>query len=163
MLIGYWHFSFTVKDIDRSVVFYTDVIGMKLVHRQEQHNEYTAKLVGYEGAHLKVAQLTIDGMVQQRSGHLLELVEYVYPECAPTDTATCRPGSAHLAFQVADIWADYRRMVDLGVLFKSEPNAITAGINKGGFTCYFLDPDDITLEILQAPPSNSPKDTHRET
>lgn len=155
MLIGYWHFSFTVKDIDRSVAFYTNVIGMKLVHTQEQHNEYTAKLVGYPGAHLKVAQLTIEGMVQQRSGHLLELVEYVYPECEPTDTATCRPGSAHLAFQVADIHAEYRRMVDLGVRFKSEPNAITAGINKGGFTCYFLDPDDITLEIIQAPPKPS--------
>jgi catechol 2,3-dioxygenase-like lactoylglutathione lyase family enzyme len=153
MLIAYWHFSFTVKDIDRSVDFYTRVIGMKLVHSQVQHNEYTAKLVAYEGANLKVAQLSIEAMDQQRSGHLLELVEYVYPECPPTDTATCRPGSSHLAFQVDDIQAEYRRLVDLGVRFKSEPVAITAGKNKGGFTCYFLDPDDITLEILQAPPT----------
>ncbi len=152
MLIAYWHFSFTVKDIERSVAFYTDVIGMKLVHSQTQHNEYTAKLVGYPGAHLKVAQLTVEAMAQQRSGHLLELVQYVSPECEPTDTATCRPGSAHLAFQVADIHAAYKRMVGLGVRFKSEPVAITAGINNGGFTCYFLDPDDITLEILQSPP-----------
>jgi catechol 2,3-dioxygenase-like lactoylglutathione lyase family enzyme len=90
-------------------------------------------------------------MAQQRSGHLLELVEYVHPRCDPTDTATCRPGSAHLAFQVEDIHAEYERMVSLGVRFKSAPNAITAGRNKGGFTCYFLDPDDITLEIIQAP------------
>lgn len=152
MLIAYWHFSFTVADIDRSVDFYTRVIGMELVHTQEQHNEYTAKLVAYENAHLKVAQLTIGGMHKERSGHLLELVQYVHPPCEPTDTGTCRPGSAHLAFQVDDAWAEYRRMKDLGVRFKSEPNAITAGINKGGFTCYFLDPDDITLEILQAPP-----------
>ena len=40
--------------------------------------------------------------------------------------------------------------------FRSEPVAIEAGINKGGFTCYFLDPDDITLEIIQAPPAASP-------
>src|SRR5258707_2822903 len=153
MLIAYWHFSVTVKDIDRSIAFYTNVIGMSLVHSQVQQNEYTAKLVGYEGAHLKVAQLSIAAMEQQRSGHLLELVEYVYPECPPTDTATCRPGSSHLAFQVDDIQAEYRRMMDLGVRFKSEPNAITAGKNVGGYTCYFLDPDDITLEILQAPPA----------
>ena len=152
MLIAYWHFSFTVKDIDRSVDFYTKVIGMQLVHTQVQHNEYTAKLVAYEGAHLKVAQLAIDSMQQQRSGHLLELVEYEYPACEATDTATCRPGSAHLAFQVDDIFAEYNRMCGLGVRFKSEPVAITAGINKGGYTCYFLDPDDVTLEILQAPP-----------
>ncbi len=152
MLISYWHFSFTVADLERSVAFYTDVLGMKLVHRQEQANEYTAKLVAYENAHLKVAQLTVEAMPGARSGHLLELVEYVHPRCEPTDTATCRPGSAHLAFQVEDAWQEYERMKALGVRFKSEPNAITAGINKGGFTCYFLDPDDITLEIIQAPP-----------
>lgn len=153
MLISYWHFSFTVGDIERSVDFYTQVLGMKLVHRQEQANEYTAKLVGYENAHLKVAQLTVEAMPGARSGHLLELVEYVNPRCEPTDTATCRPGSAHLAFQVDDIHTEYKRMMERGVRFKSAPNAITAGINKGGFTCYFLDPDDITLEIIQAPPT----------
>ncbi len=150
-LVGYWHFSFTVQDIERSVAFYTKIIGMELVHTQEQQNEYTSRLVAYENAHLKVAQLTIKGMVQPQSRHLLELVEYVNPRCDPTDTATCRPGSAHLAFQVDDCWDEYRRMQALGVRFKSEPNAITAGVNKGGYTCYFLDPDDITLEILQGP------------
>jgi catechol 2,3-dioxygenase-like lactoylglutathione lyase family enzyme len=151
MLIAYWHFSFTVADIDRSVEFYTKVIGMEVVHTQEQANEYTSRLVGYENAHLKVAQLHIPALTKQRSGHLLELVEYVNPRCDPTDTATCRPGSAHLAFQVADIHKKYEEMIAAGVRFKSPPNAITAGINKGGFTCYFLDPDDITLEIIQAP------------
>lgn len=154
MLVSYWHFSFTVADIDRSVEFYTKVIGMQLVHTQTQHNEYTARLVNYDGAHLKVAQLAIPSMTQARSGHLLELVEYVSPRCQPTDTATCRPGTAHLAFQVEDIHAEYERMKAHGVRFKSPPNAITAGINKGGYTCYFLDPDDITLEIIQAPPRN---------
>lgn len=152
MLISYWHFSFTVADIERSVKFYTEVLGMKLIHEQRQANEYTSRLVAYENADLKVAQLSIEGMGDKRSGHLLELVEYVHPRCEPTDTATCRPGSAHLAFQVDDAWAEYRRMQQLGVRFKSEPNSITAGINKGGYTCYFYDPDDITLEIIQAPP-----------
>jgi lactoylglutathione lyase len=153
MLVSYWHFSFTVADIERSVEFYTKVIGMQLVHTQEQANEYTSKLVAYPDAHLKVAQLSIGAMTQARSGHLLELVEYVNPRGEPTDTATNRAGSAHLAFQVDDCWAEYNRMREAGVRFKSEPNLITAGINKGGYTCYFLDPDDITLEILQAPPN----------
>jgi catechol 2,3-dioxygenase-like lactoylglutathione lyase family enzyme len=152
MLLTYWHFSFTVSNIERSIDFYTRVLGMELVHTQEQANEYTRKLVAYPDAHLKVAQLVVAAQDRERSGHLLELVEYVQPQCPPTDTATCRPGSAHLAFQVDDCWKEYERMTALGVRFKSEPNAITAGINKGGFTCYFLDPDDITLEIIQAPP-----------
>jgi hypothetical protein len=33
--------------------------------------------------------------------------------------------------------------------------AIEQGVNQGGFTVYFLDPDDITLEMLQ-PPAGRP-------
>ncbi len=152
MLIDTWHFSFTVADIERSVEFYRDVLGMELVHRQEQSNAYTRKFVGYPDAHLKVAQLRIKGRETGRSGHLLELVEYVAPKGQKVDTRTPNPGTAHLAFEVDDIQAEYRRMVALGVRFRSEPVAIEAGINKGGHTVYFLDPDDITLEILEAPP-----------
>lgn len=151
MLIDTWHFSFTVSDIEQSVKFYRDVLGMELVHEQEQSNAYTRKFVGYPDAHLKVAQLKIKGRQPGRSGHLLELVEYVAPKGQKVDTRTPNPGTAHLAFEVDDIQAEYRRMVELGVRFRSEPVAIEAGINKGGYTVYFLDPDDITLEIIQPP------------
>ena len=62
MLIAPWHFSFTVSDIEQSIRFYRDVLGMELVHRQEQANEYTRKFVGYPDAHLKVAQFRIAGL-----------------------------------------------------------------------------------------------------
>ena len=100
MLKACWHFSFTVSDLERSIAFYCNLLGMRLMHRQEQANEYTARLVGYKDASLKIAQLTIDGLPATRSGHLLELVEYVHPDCEPTDTAICRPGTAHMAFEV---------------------------------------------------------------
>ena len=151
MLIACWHFSFTVSDLERSLAFYRDLLGMRLVHRQQQANEYTARLVGYPDAHLKVAQLTIDGLPPSRSGHLLELVEYLHPLCEPTDTEICRPGAAHMAFQVSDIYGEYARLLASGVRFRSPPNAITSGINEGGHTCYFLDPDAITLEMVEMP------------
>jgi len=152
MLIATWHFSFTVSDIERSVVFYRDVLGMELVHRQVQDNAYTRKLVGYPDAHLLVAQLRIKGAPVGRSHHLLELIQYVAPKGEKVDTRTVNTGTAHLALEVDDIAAEYERMSALGVRFRHVPVAIEAGINKGGYACYFLDPDDITLELLQAPP-----------
>ena len=151
MLINTWHFSFTVSDIDQSIHFYRDVLGMELVHTQEQANAYTRKFVGYPDAHLKVAQFRIPGLATPRSGHILELVEYVAPRGVKVDTRTLNTCTAHLAFQVDDIHAVHDRMTTLGVRFRSDPVAIEAGINRGGFTCYFLDPDDITLEIIQPP------------
>jgi catechol 2,3-dioxygenase-like lactoylglutathione lyase family enzyme len=151
MLIDTWHFSFTVSDIERSIRFYRDILGLELVHRQEQANEYTRRFVGYPDAHLLVAQFRIKREPVSRSGHLLELVQYVAPLGEKVDTQTKNPGTAHLAFQVDDVQGEHRRLKALGVRFRTEPIAIEAGINKGGYTCYFLDPDDITLEIIQAP------------
>jgi len=152
MLVDIWHFSFTVADIERSTKFYRDVLGMELQHTQEQANEYTRKFVGYPDAHLKVAQFKLTAKEPPLSGHVLELVEYVAPQGTKIDTATPNPGTAHLAFQVDDVHAEFARLKALGVRFRSEtPIAIEAGINKGGYTCYFLDPDDITLEIIQPP------------
>ena len=151
MLVQVWHFSFTVSDIEQSVLFYRDVLGLELVHRQEQANEYTRRFVGYADAHLKVAQFRIAAAPVNRSGHMLELIEYVAPRGEKIDTRTKNTGTAHLAFEVDDIQTEYNRMRALGVRFRTAPVAIEAGINKGGFTCYFLDPDDITLEIIQPP------------
>lgn len=152
MLHGIWHFSFTVADIERSIAFYRDLLGFTLVHTQEQANEYTSKLVGYPDAHLKVAQFALPGQPRGLSSHDLELVEYVNPRGTRGDINICNPGAGHLAICVDDIQERYARFVAASVHFFSPPNAITAGVNQGGFTCYFHDPDQIVLEMVQPPP-----------
>ena len=77
---GVWHFSFTVSDMEGAIAFYRDVLGWELVHRQVQHNEYTARLVGYSGPDIEVAQLAVPGQPRGISTHDMELVHYRYPE-----------------------------------------------------------------------------------
>ena len=149
MLLGVFHFSFTVADLDRSVKWYTDVLGMELVHRQVQDNDYTRTLVGIPGAVLEIAQLGLPGVASGPSTHVLELVEYRHPSGERGALHTQNVGVAHLAFVVDDIADRYQRMLGRGVQFVSPPVAITAGVNRGGFTCYFRDPDGITLELVQ--------------
>lgn len=155
MVKGIWHFSFTVADLDRSLEFYCVLLGMKLRHRQEQANPYTQKLVGYRDARLRIAQLVLDDGPTGPSGHILELVQYVAPVYPPHPPGTAYPNSAHMAFVVDDLQAEYERLSKAGVRFRSEPVAITAGVNRGGYTVYFLDPDGITLEMVQPPPKGS--------
>jgi catechol 2,3-dioxygenase-like lactoylglutathione lyase family enzyme len=152
MLHGAWHFSFTVSDLDQSITFYRDHIGFELILTQEQANEYTRRLVGYPDAHLRVAQFVIPGQPRGISSHDLELVQYVSPLGQRGDSNICNPGAAHLAMTVDDIHERYDRLTGIGVRFISPPNYITAGINEGGYTCYFMDPDDIVLEMVQPPP-----------
>lgn len=150
-LRGVWHFSFTVSDLDRSIAFYRDLLGLELVHTQEQDNAYTRRLVGFPDAVLRVAQLAVPGQPRGISTHDLELVEYVRPRGVRREGRINDPAAAHLAVTITDAWAAYERLAGAAVRFVSPPNAITAGINEGGYACYFYDPDDIVLELLQPP------------
>lgn len=150
-IIGMWHFSFTVSDLERSLGFYCDDLGFELVHRQEQATEYTSRLVGYPSAHLLVAQLRVPGQPLGPSSHHLELIEYVHPRGRRSEAEIKNPGEGHLAIAVADIDAMHRWLVAQGARFISPPNLITAGVNRGGYACYFRDPDDIVLELVQPP------------
>lgn len=144
-----WHLGITVSDIERSIAFYTEALGLELRHSQEQHNPYTAKLVGYEDANLRIAQLRFPGPPITRSDHSVELVQYLYPRGEPGTRETRHPGTAHVAFEVADIFGACAAVERLGGTLVSEPQKITAGINEGGFAVYFRDPDGFTLEFIQ--------------
>lgn len=150
MVKTFFHFSFTVSDIEQSIAFYQDLLGMQLVHRQIQDNAYTRQLVGYPDARLLVAQFKFKNL-PAISGHVLELVQYESPPGQKLDTRSINVGSAHLAFLVDDADMEYDRLTRQGVRFRNAPAVITEGINQGGKAAYFLDPDDITLEILQVP------------
>jgi catechol 2,3-dioxygenase-like lactoylglutathione lyase family enzyme len=151
MMRGFWHVSFTVSNIEASVKWYTEVLGLEFVRDQVQQNEYTSKLVGYADAHLKVAQLRVPGETIPLSRHHIELVEYVHPRGEEIPLDTNRTGVGHWAFMVDDIHAEFQRLKNMGVQFKAEkPVAIEAGVNKGGYTIYFLDPMALP-ELIQPP------------
>lgn len=152
-LSGIWHTSFTVSDLEASLEFYYGLLGLEVITQQVQQNEYTSRLVAFPDAHLKVAMLRIPNAFAGPSNHHLELVEYVHPKGEKTDVSTNRAGAPHLAFVTEDIHADFKFLTESGVRFKADsPIEIVAGVNKGGFTIYLLDPDDITLELSQPPP-----------
>jgi lactoylglutathione lyase len=150
-IVDVWHTSFTVSDLDRSVVFYRDLLGLELRLEQAQDNEYTRRFVGYPDASLRVAQFSLTGGNPQRSSHILELVQYIAPPGHELDLAIANVGVAHLAFEVEDLSEMYERLKGAGVHFVSEPVDITEGVNRGGRTVYFHDPDGITLEMVEPP------------
>jgi catechol 2,3-dioxygenase-like lactoylglutathione lyase family enzyme len=153
VMLGVWHFSLTVSDLQRSIASYKK-LGLELLLVQEQANAYTSRLVGYENGHLKVAQFIIPGQPRGVSSHDLELVEYVHPKGRRQKPDSCDPGEARLALTVTDIHSRYEQLKADGVHFFSPPNAITAGVNQGRYTCYFWDPDRIVLEMVQPPLSD---------
>ena len=148
---GVFHVGFCVRDIELSIRFYRDGLGLVMRHRQVQDNPYTGRLVGYPGALLHVAQFQLPYQAPPPSGHILELIQYVRPTGESADRQRNRVGAAHLSFTVADIHASLARAVSYGAEPLGAPVEFTAGINRGGYGVYFYDPDGVNLEFIQPP------------
>jgi catechol 2,3-dioxygenase-like lactoylglutathione lyase family enzyme len=143
---GAHHTSFTVSDLERSIAFYAGLLGCEVLWRREIGDQYFRDIVGFPECRVEAAHLRIPG-----SPHVLELFEYLAPRGVPADVRTNNPGSAHVAFVVDDLPSAYEELTAHGVRFRSPPVLIEAGVNRGGYSAYMLDPDGITLELLQPP------------
>src|SRR6266852_7598180 len=142
------HTGLTVSDLDRSVAFYRDLLGLELIAQWDSSQPYLRTVVGYPDAELRIALLRLpapDGA----PGHHIELLEYRRPRGSRGDANTYIPGNGHVAFMVENLDATYAELRAKGVRFKSAPVDITHGRNAGAKAVYFFDPDDITLEMIQ--------------
>jgi catechol 2,3-dioxygenase-like lactoylglutathione lyase family enzyme len=144
------HIGLTVVDLERSIPFYRDILGMTLWRRRPHlDSSYVALQTGFEGVVLDVASFR----VADDSPESLEIVQYVTRAGPSAETASNRPGTSHLCLTVDDLRACQADLAAKGVRFKSEPVAITDGPNVGGLVVYFYDPDGYLLELFQRPPA----------
>lgn len=142
------HLRITVSDIERSISFYRDVLGMDVIRRRPRVAAgYVAQQTGYDGVEVSVASFRVSPTSRQS----LEVAQYLNRAGEPNDQATNRPGNTHLCLLVDDLRACYADLIEKNIRFKSEPVTITSGPNEGGLVVYFFDPDGYTLELFQPP------------
>jgi lactoylglutathione lyase len=138
------HFSFTVSNLNDSLFFFCDLLGLKATPVMEVDNEDVQKIVGIPGAHLRLS------LVQVPDNKNIELIEYVKPKGKKLALKTCNPGVAHLAFVVDDIQKMYKDLSKKGVKFNNPPVLVPGNDGKGRWAvCYLKGPDDITIELIE--------------
>jgi glyoxylase I family protein len=141
------HFCIVVSDLERSIAFYQDVMGMA-IKSKGAHTTVMAKALNYPGASMNSANL----MYASEPRPWLELIQYTNPKGTKATYEVQDVGSSHICFLVDDIAATYADLKAKGVQFLSEPvqippNAKTG--SKGGVIVYFRDPDGYCLEFYQ--------------
>jgi catechol 2,3-dioxygenase-like lactoylglutathione lyase family enzyme len=147
-IIGAHHTSWTVRDTERSIAFYRDLLGFELiVDRPAVTLEYFRAIIGFPDAVVHNALLRIPG-----TNHLLELNGYKHPPGQPQQTAPNNPATGHICYMVDDLRAMYPHLQAAGVEFISPPIYLDQGPNKGGWALYMKDPDGIVVELLQMAP-----------
>ena len=137
------HASFTVEDLDRSVAFYRDFLGMKLEGIWEREAPYAEDVTGIPGARLRLAYFTLENAS-------FELVEYLEGKGQKIDASPNNIGSAHVCFITGDFDGIVGRLGEWGGKLAGKTASVPAGANRGKRVAYVQDPDGNTLEIISA-------------
>lgn len=138
------HVGLQVRDLDGSVSFYRDIIGLDLVERGVRTDPYLGELVGRPNVVMDIAVLVAPG-----EQVLVELLEYRNTSGLVVDPDTVNTGTAHVCFRVSDVDRIHRRAVAAGYRSVNDPVTPTSGRWAGGRSVYLLDPDDIRVELVQ--------------
>jgi lactoylglutathione lyase len=141
---GVSHFGIQVADLDRSIAFYRDLLGLELIAHWVRDQPYIQELVGYPGVELNVAVFRFPN-----SESFLEVLEYRNVEKTPVDPSNANPGTAHLCVYVPDLTGLHARLASNGVRFVSGIKSPTIGPNSGAKVIYMIDPDGIRVELLE--------------
>ena len=141
MITNMNHASFTVSNLENSIKFYRDILGLKLLDTSTRDLEFSQKVTGIHDAYLKIAYF-------EANNCRVELIEYFTPKCEDIDTKTCNVSSAHICFNVDSFDAFVDKLHSNNVRFSGDICLIPGGPNKGKKVLYFEDPDSNTIEII---------------
>jgi len=145
-VLGLDHVSVTSGDLERSLAFYRDLLGLPVRERGEGMGEGVDLVTGVAGARVRFADLRLPG------GHVLELLQYLAPPGIEHHPLPNDPGFTHLALRVADVDAVHRRLTDAGVPVRSGPLALEDEGHWAGARCFYAtDPDGVTVELIEWP------------
>lgn len=141
------HHGRTVRDMERALAFYRDLLGFEVV--DDAVVDGMAEFLGL-GAEEKIraVMLSVDA-----GPPFLELFQFLGAELpAPSERQTPRAaGSTHPCFQVDDIQGVYERLRAAGVEFTRPPLKIDAGPFAGQWILYGFDPDGAVVEFWSIP------------
>ena len=139
------HHGFTVSDLDRSIPFYRDLLGLELVRVSERRNlpSYD-QIIGHDDIVLHVAILR-----HPVNGFLLELCKYDNPKGQQRELDNTFVGASHLAFEVEDVDTQYRALVAAGFGAINPPVDVERDGQVVARAMYALDPDGISIEMFQ--------------
>lgn len=124
----YLHTMVRVSDLDKSLHFYCDILGLREIKRSDYPNgQFTL---------IYLAAPVDEIHAIQESAPLLELTYNWHPESYSSGR-----NFGHLAFEVANIYETCERLEQSGVVINRPP--------RDGYMAFIKSPDNISIELLQ--------------
>lgn len=143
MILETRHVGINVADMDRSLHFWRDVMGLQVEVDAWEEGDYIDTLQNLTGVKVHMVKL------RAPDGSLIELLEDVAHPTAPPAPARnrlCDRGIRHIAFTVADVEESYRILCEEGCEVLGKPITSPDNYAKVFFS---RDPEGNLLEIVE--------------
>ena len=150
-IVGVGNFSHIVQNLDKSLEFYRDVLGLEVaVNQPFSPNLAIAKLGNTLGGQSRYAALKVPG-----SEIGVELIEYKDIERKPQHPHFYDPGAANMILRVRDLDAVFAKLQKFGAtVITAAGKPVT--INNTIHVVFVQDPDGFVVELGQGtPPADS--------
>lgn len=144
------HINIVVSDLNRSVLFYTELLGFREVKRAYLNGDWIESIVGLKDVRAQVVYI-----VAPAGEPRLELLHYESPtgQSILENSVANTIGLRHIAFQVDNIEHEVKRLKDAGVTPLSKPIVVPTTVVEHDIgkktLCYFHDPDGTLLELSE--------------
>lgn len=144
---GFFHAGVTVSDMDASLRFYRDGLGLEEQFDRLLDADYLRTVLDLDFTAIRAVYLSIPG------GGIVELLEYQGIERMPARSRPSDYGAGHLCLYVEGIAELTARLIAHGGRPRSsDPVAITSGPNQGATSIYMCDPDGYAVELFERRP-----------
>lgn len=148
---GLSHVGVIVKNLERTISFYTKVLGLELVDGPS--SIFTDPEEGY-GMGIECDNSRHqhrEAILRIPDGSTIELIEFIEPEPIHVPPTAACVGKLHMGFLVDDIntWVEHLKQYDV-VPFRAPKEFATGDEKKPvGYWMYMRDPDGIIFELQQ--------------
>ncbi len=145
---GIDHVGVACSDLERSLGFYRDLLGMAVLDRGVESSPDMAALLGLDAVEFEYADL------DSGDGRVFELLRYRRPDGVPVTTNPFDAGALHVAIGVDDLAAVQARLAEAGVTVISRERVRVDAPGSswhGGVYLYTRDPDGAIVELVERP------------
>jgi len=135
------HFGIVVSDIERSLYFYRDLLGLKIKKDALEKGEFISSILGLKDVEVRTVKMSAD------DNNLIELLCYKsHLRKTMEKKEICAIGASHPAFTVENLDHEYEKLKEKGIKFNCPPRVSPDGNAKVSF-CY--DPDGVPVELVE--------------
>lgn len=134
------HTGIVVDDLDASLHFYQDLLGMSITKRMLESGTYIDRMSGLDAVEVTTVKMSA------ADGNLIELLYYHSHRREAVPSELCEIGIRHIAFGVSDLDKTYQTLVAAGVPFNAEPQYSPDGYAKVTFC---RAPEGTMIELVE--------------